>query len=367
MIKRALILLILLAVIFGGLFYLKREQMIQGAAQMSQAPPPATVTSAKVEAELQQPGLNSVGSLVARNGIQVSAEVAGLVKTIGFESGQWVDAGDVLVQLEGGVDQAELEALRAERRLAEIEYRRLQELLPKKAISKSDYDTARAAYQSADARVLEQKARIELKTIKAPFRGLLGIRRADLGQFLNPGEGIVGLQALDPIYLDYTLPERYYRRLQVGQTVEVRLEAIPGESFSGRVAAIDSAILEGTRTVQLRAELANPQGLLRPGMFAEVRTLLGEPQTVMTLPRTAISFNTYGDFAAVLEPAEGGRFIAKRRQVKTGETFSGKVVVLDGLQVGDTVIGAGLNKVRPGQSVVVDDSIKLNATVVETP
>lgn len=367
MFKRVLILLVLLAVVFGGLYYLKRQQMLQGAAQQSQAPPPATVSSAEVAKRMRQPSLSSVGSLVALNGIEVSAEVAGIVSEIAFESGQRVETGDVLVRLDDRVDQAELEALRADRRLAEIEYRRLQELLPKKAVSKSDYDTARAAYQSADARVLEQQARIERKTIKAPFSGLLGIRRADLGQYLNPGAGIVGLQALDPIYLDYSLPERYYRQIEVGQTVEVELDALPGERLTGRIAAIDAAIGEGTRTVQLRAELANPDGVLRPGMFAEVRTLTGAPEEVLTVPRTALSFNTYGDFVMVLEPLEGDRFQAKRRQIKTGETLGEDVVVRSGLQAGETVVGAGLNKVRPGQPVVIDNSVQLSAAEVDSP
>jgi membrane fusion protein (multidrug efflux system) len=315
----------------------------------------------------RQPSLSSVGSLTALNGIQVSAEVAGIVSQIAFDSGQRVAAGDVLVQLDDRVDQAELEALRADRRLAEIEYRRLQELLPKKAVSKSDYDTARAAYQSANARVLEQQARIERKTIKAPFSGLLGIRQADLGQYLNPGAGIVGLQALDPIYLDYSLPERYYRQLEVGQTVEAQLDALPGERFSGRITAIDAAIGEGTRTVRLRAELANPQGVLRPGMFAEVRTLTGAPQRVLTVPRTAVSFNTYGDFVMVLEPLEDDRHQAKRRQIETGEALGEAVVVRSGLEAGETVIAAGLNKVRPGQPVMIDNSVQLNTAGVDTP
>lgn len=366
MIKRVFLLLVLVAVIFGGLFYLKREQMRQGA-QMMQAPPPATVSSVQVEQRTRQPSLRSVGSLVATNGIEVSAEVAGIVSEIAFESGQRVEAGDVLVQLDDEVDRAELEALRADRRLAEVEYRRLQELLPKKAVSKSDFDTARAAFQSANARVLAQQAKIERKTIEAPFGGLLGIRRADLGQYLNPGDGIVGLQALDPIYVDYTLPERYYRQLRVGQQVEVGLDAIPGEVFRGRIAAIDSAILEGTRTVQLRAELANPQALLRPGMFAEVRTLTGEPETVLTVPRTALSFNTYGDFVVLLEPGEGPQYTASRRQVETGEILAGEVVIRTGLQAGDTLVRAGLNKVRPGQTVVVDNSVELNPAGVDTP
>ena len=172
--------------------------------------------------------------------------------------------------------------------------------------------------------------------------------RADIGQYPNPGEGIVGLQALDPIYVDYTLPERYYQQLHVGQLVEVRLDAIPGTYFSGKIAAIDSAILEGTRTVQLRAELGNPNQILRPGMFAYVKTLQGEPQSVLTIPHTAISYNTYGDFVLRLVRAEGSLYSTERRQVETGTVRKGRVVIHKGLQAGDQIIRTGLNKVIPG-------------------
>ena len=323
-------------------------------------PPPVIVAVTTVIEETWQPSLDSVGNLVAINGIEVSAEVGGIVSQIAFRSGQQVTVGDVLVRLDAQVDKAELVALRADQRLAEIEYRRLQELLPKKAISKSDFDTARAAYQSAVARVTAQEAVVARKTIRAPFTGLLGIRKADIGQYLNPGEGIVGLQALDPIYVDYRLPERYYQQLHVGQSVEVRLDAIPGNFFSGEIAAIDAAILEGTRTVQLRAELKNSDQILRPGMFAYVKTLQGEPQSVLTIPHTAISYNTYGDFVLRLARAEDGLFSTELRQVKTGSVRQGRVVIYKGLHAGDQIIGAGLNKVIPGLPVRIDNSVSLD-------
>lgn len=360
MFKRVLLLVILLAVLFGGVFYLKQQQMQKSAAQTAQMPPPATVAATHVTTETWQPTLHSIGNLVAINGIEVSAEVGGIVSEIAFESGQQVTLGSVLARLDAQVDKAELVALRADQRLTEIEYKRLQELLPKKAVSKSAFDTARAANQSAVARVTAQEAVVARKTIRAPFTGLLGIRKADIGQYLNPGEGIVGLQALDPIYVDYRLPERYYQQLRVGQPVEVRLDAIPETFFNGAIAAIDSAILEGTRTVQLRAELENPAQILRPGMFADVKALQGEEQSVLTVPHTAISYNTYGDFVLRLSPAEAGLFATELRQVETGQVRAGRVVIHKGLQAGDQVIRAGLNKVMPGLPVRIDNSVSLD-------
>ncbi len=366
MFKRVIALVILLAVLFGGVYYLKLQQMQKSAAETAQMPPPSTVAATEVVEETWQSSLDSVGNLVAINGIEVSAEVAGIVSQITFQSGQQVTAGDVLVRLDAQVDNAELAALRADQRLAEIEYKRLKELLPKKAVSKSDFDTARAAYQSAVARVTAQQAVVARKTIRAPFSGLLGIRKADIGQYLNPGEGIVGLQALDPIYVDYRLPERYYQQLHVEQTVEVRLDAIPGTFFSGEIAAIDSAILEGTRTVQLRAELKNPDHVLRPGMFAKVKTLQGEAHSVLTVPHTAISYNTYGDFVLVLAPAEGDLFSTKLHQVETGSVRAGRVGIHKGLQAGEQIVRAGLNKVMPGLPVRIDNSVSLDDAAINS-
>ncbi len=261
MVKRFFILLILLGGLFGGIFYLKNQQAMQMQAQMSQAPPPAVIAAAPVMLEQRQPSLRSVGSLVAVHGVQVSSETAGIVREILFESGDQVKKGDPLIQLDSTVDQAGLSALRADQRLAEIEFKRSAELLPKKAVSRSDYDQAQAKLQSAQARVEEQLAVVSRKTILAPFDGVLGIRQVNQGQYLNPGAGIVPLQALDPIYVDYTLPERYFRQIAIGQPVRVALDAMPDESFEARVSAIDAALMEGTRSIKLRATLNNPDSL----------------------------------------------------------------------------------------------------------
>ena len=367
MVKRFFILLILLGGVFGGIFYLKNQQAKQMQAQMSQSMPPAVIAAAPVVLEQRQPSLRSVGSLVAVHGVQVSSETAGIVREILFESGDRVKQGDPLIKLDATVDQAGLSALRADQRLAEIEFKRSAELLPKKAVSRSDYDQAQAKLQSAQARVEEQLAVVSRKTIGAPFSGILGIRQVNQGQYLNPGDGIVPLQSLDPIYIDYTLPERYFRQLSIGQPVKVALDALPGEAFEAQVAAIDAALMEGTRSIKLRATLRNPNSTLRPGMFAEVRTLVGEPQETLTIPQTALSYNTYGNFVMLVAENEEGQLVANRRQVETGTVQDGRTEITSGLKAGEQVVRAGHNKLRPGQQVSIDNQVKLDDAKVSTP
>ena len=367
MFTRLVFLLILLGMIFGGLFYLKTQQMAQSQAMMAQPRPPAVIAATEVLLEQRQPMLRSVGSLVAVQGIDVSCEVAGIVSEILFESGDRVKQGEPLIRLDATVGRAELNALRADQRLAEVEYKRSADLLPKKAVSRSDYDQAQAKYRSAQARIEEQQAVLARKTVRAPFAGLLGIREVDLGQYLQPGEGIVPLQLLDPIYVDFSLPEQSFQQLHIGQPVRVRLDALPGGDFDAKVSAIDAAIMEGTRSIRLRATLANPEGRLRPGMFAEVYTLVGEERQVLTVPQTAISYNSYGDAVMLLETDEKGQLVARRRQVETGPVQAGRVEISAGLKAGEQVVRAGHNKLRPGQAVTIDNSVQLDDAGVTTP
>jgi membrane fusion protein (multidrug efflux system) len=202
--------------------------------------------------------------------------VAGSASSIEFESSTRVSAGDVLLRLDDSIDRAALSGLVADRQLARVQFERASNLLPRKAVSQSEFDEAKARYDAAQAKVAEQQARIAKKTIRAPFDGLLGLRQIDQGEYLTPGQTIVALQALDPIYVDYSVPERQFSAVSVDQPVEVTVDAYPGRVFSGRVTAIDSGVDEGTRSVDVRATLDNPEGVLRPGMLAEVRTLVDE-------------------------------------------------------------------------------------------
>lgn len=360
LIKRLTIVILALLIVIGGIAGMKYIQFKKLMAQLSQPQPPATVSSTEARIESWRPALEAVGSLVAVNGITVTTEVAGVVSEIAFTSGGEVAAGEVLVRLDDRVDQAALQALRAEQRLAEVKFKRTADLLSRQAVSKSDYDEAKANYDAARARVVQQEETLAKKTIRAPFAGRLGIREVDLGEYLTPGAPIVSLQALDPIYVDYALPERDFNRLSLGQEVEIRVDAYPGETFTGRVTAISSSLQEGTRSVRVRATLPNPDGRLRPGMFAEVRTLEPEAQEVITVPRTAVSFNTYGTFVYVINEAEDGTLTVEQRQVSTGAVREGRVEITQGLQPGERVVRTGLVKLRNGMAVRIDNSVQLN-------
>lgn len=358
MIKRFLILFLLFGGALGALAWFKVRQM-QQAAGMGHAQPPITIASAQVQAEQWQPALRSVGSLVAEKGIDLTVEVNGVISELHFDSGAQVEQGQLLLKLDDRVDRAALEAARAERKLAEIEFRRIEELLPKKAVSLADFDKAKAGYDAAAARVMQQEALVALKSLHTPFAGVLGMRRVDPGEYLSPGKVIADLQTLDPIFVDFSLPERHLSQLAKGMKVELTSDAYPGQTFTGEISAIAPGIAASTRTVQLRATLSNPEDRLRPGMFAEVRVLRPGSDAVLTIPRTAVSFNTYGDFVYVIEEGEGGPSV-KRRQIQTGASDQGRIRVLKGLTAGEKLVRAGLVKLREGAKVQVDDSVPLD-------
>lgn len=353
MILRLLIVLLLLGAIFGGIFGWKAYQQRMAAAQAG-GPPPATVAVSEVRRESWRPYLTSVGSLVAVSGIEVTSEVAGQISAIHFESGEPVEAGDPLLQLDDRTDRASLRALEAEQRLARLRFERMERLLAQRSASQSDYDEAKAELERVTAQVAGQRALIDKKQIRAPFGGRLGIRRVDLGEYLPPGAPIVPLEALDPIYVDFSLPERQLARVDVGRAVEVQVQAFPGETFEGRVTAIDPGVDAATRSLRLRATLGNPGQRLRPGMFAEIDVLLPAEEPVLTIPRTAVTYNPYGD-SVFLAREQDGQLVAQRRQIETGERRGERVAVTSGLEAGERVVSAGQVKLRNGQPLTVDE------------
>ncbi len=353
MVLRLLLVVLFLGAVFGGIFGWKFYQGEKMAAAQSGGPPPAAVAVSQVRQEHWQPYMSSVGSLAAVSGIEVTTEVAGQVSSIRFESGQSVQAGELLLQLDDRIDRARLKGLQAEQRVARLRFQRIARLLKDKSASQSDYDEARATLDQASAQVAAQEALIEKKEIRAPFSGKLGIRQVDLGEYLPPGAPIVPLEALDPIYADFSLPERELSRVEVGQTVEVRVQAFPGETFTGKISASNPGVDTGTRSLRLRATLGNPHERLRPGMFAEVRVLLPSREAVLTIPRTAVTYNPYGD-SVFLVLEQDGQLIVQRRQVDTGPARGERVVVRTGLQMGDRVVSAGQVKLRNGQAIVID-------------
>jgi membrane fusion protein (multidrug efflux system) len=364
MIKRLLVMLLALVLLFGGLFGWKFYQISKHAAMASQPPPPATVASAKVKAETWRPTLNAVGNVVAIQGVNVSNELEGQVEAILFQSGNTVKKGDPLLRLNDSVDQAELQGLIAERQLALARLRRVKKLLQDKTISQSDYDEAQAAWESARAQVISQKALINKKSIRAPFAGVLGIREVNIGQYLAAGSTIVSLQALQPIYIDYSLPDRHLAQLTPGQKVVAHVNAYPDLEFTGKIETIDSRVDEGTRNVRVRAVLENGEQKLKPGMFARVETLLPQERRVLTLPHTAITYNPYGDSVFVINETQSDngppKLVAQRRQVQTGEVRGERIEITQGLEAGQQVVSAGQIKLRSGQPVQIDNSVALD-------
>ncbi|WP_058554189.1 efflux RND transporter periplasmic adaptor subunit [Thiohalocapsa sp. ML1] len=366
MFLRLLLVFLILAALVGALAYMKFEQVTAQIAQFSQPMPPSTVSEVRVGSARWQPQLDAIGNVRAVQGVMVNNEVAGQVNAINFESGDRVSKGQALVQLDTTVDEADLAGLQASLQLAEIKLERNTKLLRDRAVSQGDFDETSAEVSRSRAAVAAKRALIEKKTIRAPFDGVLGIRQVDLGQYLSEGSSIVALEALDPVFVDYRLPERNLAKLAVGQPVQVRVAAYPERVFTGRVQAISPAVDQGTRNVQLRAELPNRDDLLRPGMFAKVATLMPQRDAVLTLPRRAVSFNTYGDSVFVIEeqPAgageaaaadtgQGTKLVVNRRQITTGDVRGDLVEVRAGLAEGDRVVLAGHQKLRNGVEVQI--------------
>jgi membrane fusion protein (multidrug efflux system) len=353
MIKRYIIVLLLIGLIFGALGWFKYQQIQQSAAARK-PPPPPLVAVTEVRQETWQLFLSTVGSLVANAGIAVSNEVAGVVSAIHFESGQPVHKGQPLLDLDAGADRAELQGLEAARRLAQIKFQRAAKLLPERSMSQADYDEARATLDGAEAQVRAKQALIDKKHIQAPFAGVLGIRQADPGQYLPAGTPVVPLQALDPVHVDFALPERHLAALAVGQAVQVRVQAWPETLFAGTITALSPGIDSATRSLRIRATLENPDRQLRPGMFAEVQVVLPEADPVLTLPDTAITYNPYGDSVFLIQDGAEGLTV-QRRQVETGPVRDGRVQIRTGLAPGERVVGAGQVKLRNGIRVTLDD------------
>src|SRR5699024_538429 len=262
--------------------------------------------------------------------------------------------GELLLQLKDSVDQANLRGLLAEQKLAELQFERNARLLKKKTVSRSAYDEAQAQLENTKAMAASKRAMIQKKHIRAPFSGLLGIRQVNLGEYLAPGSPIVLLQALDPIYVDYSLPERYFSSLSQGQTVFLTVPAYPDQRFKSHITAINPGINSETRNVQVRATLDTPDLRLRPGMFAEVQVMLSKQKQVLTVPKTAITYNPYGSIVFVIRKKEGA-LVVQQQIVKTGEVRQRQVEVIKGLQRDDWVVSAGQVKLRNGQPIQISD------------
>ena len=352
MIKRIFSVLFLALLMLGGLFGFKFYQMQQATSQIK-PPPPAVVAAATVKQAQWLSSLAAVGSLTAVAGVDVSNEVVGKIKAIHFESGQSVKKGQLLVELDADTDLAELKGLQAELQLAKSQLQRSEKMIVKKYLSQADYDLTQAQLAQAMAAVEAKQTRIQKKRIQAPFTGELGIRQVDLGQYLTEGSPITKLQQLDPIYLDFTVQERYVGQLNKQQVILVTVQAYPDREFGGKIVAISPAVERDTRSLKVRAVLSNKDKLLRPGMFAQVKIKSGNSMSVLTLPDTAISYNPYGNSVFLIEQTDKGLTV-QSRQIVTGQSRQGRVEIVSGLKVGDRVVSAGQVKLRNGMSVAID-------------
>ncbi len=374
MTKRMVIMLIAVAIVFGGIFGFQafKASMIK-KFMTAMGSPPQTVSATKAAYGEWQPKLEAVGSLRAVLGAELSLEVAGVVDTITFNSGDDIEQGKLLLKLRAGDEVAKLESLRAVAELNEITYERDQKQFKMQAVSQATLDTDAANLKNAKAQVAQQQAILDKKFLRAPFDGHLGIRAVDLGQYLSAGTPIVTLQALDPIFVDFFVPQQSVDHVRLGQTVTVKVDAFKDQSFAGEISAINPKADAGSRNVQIRAALKNPDHKLLPGMYATVDIATGAPQSYITLPQTAISFNPYGDTVYVVDSkaadANGKppQLIARQTFVTTGPTRGDQVAVLKGIDEGDLIVTAGQIKLHNGSTILIDNSITPTADAAPVP
>ncbi len=354
--------LFVVGVFFGGVFGWKAFQAYQQNLRMSNEPVPAvTVSTAMASAETWAPVIPSVGTLRASQGVDITAQEAGIITELRFESGAVVEKGDLLAQQYVDDERARLEALEADVELAELNLVRAQDLLDKNLNSQFEYDTRKTDRDRAVAQARNVRLFIDKKTIRAPFGGRIGIRQVDLGEFVEPGDPIVRLEALDKILVDFPVPQRSIGLVRVGQPLTIRVDAYPDSEFKGRVTAISPQVRAQTRDVRLEGLIENESEELLPGMFAEIAIQLPVREQVVTLPQSTITYSPYGDSVFVLEEttdASGNTsLIAQSRFIQIGDTRGDQVAILSGVTPGETVVTAGQIKLRNNARVVIDNSV----------
>jgi len=363
MAKRMIVMLAVMAALLAGLGFVKfRQIQAAGAQNANFQPPPEAVTTTVAQRETWPSTLNVIGTATAIQGVTVGADLPGTVARITFESGKPVHAGDVLVELDTRQERAQLSAAEAQRDLARINFGRAQELVKQGVLARTEYDNTSAQQKATEAQVGEIRATIERKTIRAPFSGILGIRQVNLGQYLAAGQAIVPLQSLNPIYVNFGVPQQTSAQVRGGRTLRVTSDDLPGAGFTGRVTAVDSVINEATRNIQVQATLSNPNGKLRPGMFVQVQLVLGASRQAIALPASAINYAPYGDSVFVvtnLTDPKGKTYRGVRQQfVKVEGSRGDQVAVVSGVNAGDEVVTSGVFKLRNGAAVQVNNKVQ---------
>ena len=364
MAKRIIIVIVALGILFGLIFgfHVVRTIFIKKyvGQMLTQAP---TISTTIAKQQTWNPTLPAVGNLTAVNGVDVNSQVPGQVIKIAFQSGQDVKKGDLLIQLDDSLDQQNLITQQAQLKFAEEDYNRKKTLAARKVIAQSDLDQSATNLKQAQAAVASAQLNIEFKKIKAPFDGRLGINQVNLGQYISPGQALVPLQQLDPLYVDFSLPEQQLKFLALDQLVEVSIDAYPNQKFTGKITAINAKSDPNTHTISVRATVPNPKIQLYPGIFAQVNVVLPTEQAVVTVPQTAISYSLHGDsvFVVVKGKDEHGKPIQKveQRFVTVGERRGDVAAILSGLQNGEEVVNSGQLKLQPGMTVNVNNNVKL--------
>jgi len=353
------LMIIFLVVLFGGIvgWNVLRSFFINKFFSTFQ-PPPATISAHPAKEETWHPFLTAIGTFTAQNGVDINSEAAGIVYKIFFDSGQQVAAGDQLLQLDDSVDQATLQDNEAQLSFMEVSFKRQQELIKTNSTAISKVDETRAQLKQAQANVAKTKALIAQKLIKAPFAGRLGIRKVNLGEYITAGTTkIVTLQSLDPLYLEFNLPEQNFPRLSVGQIVKLKSDAFPKHDFIGKITAINSKVDPQTHNILAQAEIPNPKFELLPGMFATVQIELPAQDKVITVPYTAIDYTLYGDSVYVVQPNQ----TVQRTFVVVGDKQNNRVVIQSGLKAGEIVVDTGQLKLNNGAKVIVNNKVDIGS------
>jgi len=352
--------LLLLAGGITGIKALQIKKMIdQGKAMVF---PPEVVTTALVQKSVWESTLNSVGSLVAVQGVTVAAELPGKVVNIAFEPGAKVRAGDLLIKQDSTTEEAQLRSAEAQIKLAQNNFNRIEQLLSRNAISRADFDNADAQLLANKAQADAIRTAIAKKNVHAPFAGQLGLRLINLGEILKEGTAIVSLQTLNPIFANFQLPQHQFSRIKTGYLVRVTSDALPGQAIEGKITAINPQVDSNTRNIAIQASLEDARELLRPGMFVDVQVVLPAKNEVLAIPATSILYAPYSDSVFVVDnktdEKSGQEGKAARQQfVRLGEKRGDFIAVLSGLKESDTVVTTGVFKLRNGQSVVIDNKL----------
>jgi membrane fusion protein (multidrug efflux system) len=362
--------LVLVFVIIAGIKVMQIVTLVSAGKKM--VPPPTTVTSAEVQKGDWQPMLSAVGSISPVQGAMISAELAGTVAEIDFESGKVVKKGDVLLKLDASAEEAQMRSAEADAELAKKDFERAQDLAARKVISAAERDAAQSKFTQKKAAVENMQSIIDKKQIRAPFDGVAGIRAVNPGQMVKVGDALVSLQGLDQVFVDFSLPQQQLAEVKPDLPVKVTTDAIPNREFEGKLTAVNSSIDAATRNVSLQATLENGDHALRAGMFARVKVLLPQKNETLFVPSTAVSYAPYGNSVFVIEKKTDEKtkkenLVLRQAFIRTGETRGDFVAVTDGVKVNELVVSTGVFKLRNGMNVVVDNKLAPKAEFAPKP